>query len=561
MLEMQLRQAATVLLESAIRIAPPEARDWGRAMMGELDYVKGSWAAVMWALGGASVLAKQALAFLLIPGRRGQGIVPDGGIFAKSATLRSAALALGGAFVLTGLLFFAAPPFRQAFGVALRPWLQLYRFASRNLDPGLDALAKRAEAQHDPEGLAFCALRFQDPLKSARRVEQAVRLDPNLIWVYAIVAMRHPELPQARPWVDQLVRWDPQNAFFYLISADSIERAQYRRGEWRPPTEEQMQAWQTAMAAAFRCSKFDDFSDRVTALNRRVVPHYAFYDPYEVDSRAEINAPLFIFDGSERYAKSLLRDGDELEKRGNRSGARDKYWVVARFGQMLDSQGRTGFEHLTGTGLQAMAYQRLQASSESEGHPQEAALFGYLAAKFDVVSGQRPGFPRESAFGRKTAERNAAVVGISGLMILVFFAFVVIATAILIAGIRRGAGAVAQRAKPVAAIVILTSAVGLLFSSVTLYLTYRPYWYIFQTAIQNGGGVDTRDLQEFLSSTQMLPGFSPRGYVVFSNALLYSGSPSFLFYVWAGVTLLGLIGLVLILLRRFPSHARTSKTQ
>ncbi|HXW16524.1 MAG TPA: hypothetical protein VEN79_18585 [Terriglobia bacterium] len=549
MLEMQLRQAATVLLESAIRIAPPDTVDWGRAMQSELNYVKGGWAAVMWALGGASVLAKQALTSLLIPGRGGRGIVPDGGIFAKSATLRSAALALGGAFVLTGLLFFAAPPFRQAFEVALRPWLQLYRFASGNLEPGFEALAKRAETQQDPEGLAFCAVRLQDPEKSARLVEQAVRLDPNLIWVYAIVAMRHPGLPQARQWLDHLVHWDPQNAFFYLLSAESIERAQYQRGEWRPQTEEQKQAWQTAMAAAFRCSKFDDYSDRVTALNRWVVPHYAFYDPYEVDSRAEINTPLFIFDNSERYAKSLLRGGDEMEKRGNRSGARDKYWVVARFGQRLDSQGHTGFEHLTGTGLQAMAYQRLQASSESEGHPQESALFGYLAAKFDVVSGQHPGFPRESAFGRKTAERNAAVVEISGLMILVSFAFVVIATAILIAGSRRGAGAAAQRAKPVATIVILASAVGLLFSSVTLYLTYRPYWYIFQTAIQNGGMVETRDLQEFLSSTHLIPGFSPRGYIVFLNALLYSGSPSFLFYVWAGVTLLGVIGLTLILLR------------
>ena len=74
MLETHLRQASTVLLESAIRIAPPDTRDWGRAMRGELNYVEGSWAATMWALGGSSVLAKQALASLFIPGRRGQGV-------------------------------------------------------------------------------------------------------------------------------------------------------------------------------------------------------------------------------------------------------------------------------------------------------------------------------------------------------------------------------------------------------------------------------------------------------------------------------------------------------
>jgi len=69
MLETHLRQAATVLLESAIRIAPPDAGDWGRAMRSELNYVEGHWAAVMWALGGASVLVRRALASLLMPGR------------------------------------------------------------------------------------------------------------------------------------------------------------------------------------------------------------------------------------------------------------------------------------------------------------------------------------------------------------------------------------------------------------------------------------------------------------------------------------------------------------
>jgi hypothetical protein len=133
-------------------------------------------------------------------------------------------------------------------------------------------------------------------------------------------------------------------------------------------------------------------------------------------------------------------------------------------------------------------------------------------------------------------------------MIIIFFGLAVIALSILIAGSRRGARPAAQRAKPVATIVVLTSAVGLLFSSVTLYLTYRPYWYIFQSAVLNGDRVQTRDFREFLISTQRLPGFPPHFYTLL-NALLYSGSPSFLFYVWTGVTLLGVGGLVLILLR------------
>lgn len=202
-----------------------------------------------------------------------------------------------------------------------------------------------------------------------------------------------------------------------------------------------------------------------------------------------------------------------------------------------------------GASLQAMAYRQLAASSQQQGDATEAALFGYLAAKFDSVKGEHSDFPPPSAFGRETAERNAAVVEISGLMILLLSGLVAIATLILVAGSRRKARRVARRARPVAAIVVLTSAVGLLFSSITLYLTYRPYWYIFQSAILSGETISSNDLRFFLNYTPTLAGIAPRRYHLFLGALIYSGSPGFLFYVWAGVTLLCLGGLVLILLR------------
>ena len=557
-LETGIRQAATLLLESAIRIAPPDTRDWGHAMRGELNHVEGSWAGAMWALGGSSVLAKHALASLLIPGRRGQGIVPDGGLFAKSASLRKAALIIGGACVLAGLLFFAAPPFRQAFGVALRSWSFVFRTAPGNIQPGFEALAKRAETRHDPEGLAFCAVRLQNPRESARLAEEAVRLDPNLLWVYAVVGMRYPQLSETGPWVEKLQRWDPQNALFPLSTAESIHQANVQRGSWAPATKELEQAWLSAMAAAFQSMKFDDYLDRVAQLNRRVVPRYGLYDPYEVQSREQIDLPLHAFENSERFAKLLLHSGADLEARGDRKGAREKYWTVARFGQLIDSQGRTDQEHGMGTTLQAMAYSQLRASSEKGGNQAEAALFGYLAAKFDPVKGKPAGFAGESAFGRSTSQRNAAVVSISGLMILIFSGLVLVATSILIVG-SRGARPAAQRARPVATIVILTSAIGLLFSSVTLYLTYRPYWYIFQSAILTGDRVQTRDLDEFLISTQTLPGV-PHRLNILLDALLYSGSPSFLFYVWAAVTLLGVSGLALILVRHFLGRPRPNGT-
>lgn len=555
MLATNFRQAAIVLLESAIRIAPADSRDWGQAMRGELDHVEGTWAAVMWALGGASVLAKYTLASLLISGRRGQGLAPDGWLFTKRVSLRRAALFTGGACVLAALAFFAAPPFRQAFQVSLKPWYIVFQMASENLEPDFEALAKRAEARQDPEGLAFCAVRLQNPRESARLAEEAVRLDPNLLWVYAVVGMRHAELPEIGRWVDKLERWDPQNALLQLITAESIERAHHRPYEWSPPTEDQESAWQSAMLGAFQSPKFDDYLDRVAQLNRRVVPRYGFYDPYEVQSRQQIDLPVYAFENSESFAKSLLGSGADLEANGDRKGGRDQYWAVGRFGQLIDSQGRTRFEHWAGTTLQAMAYRELQASSQKGGNEGEAATFAYLAVKFDPVKGEHSGFPGESAFGPDTSRRNAAVVETSGLMILIFSGLVVVATSILIAGSRRDARPAPQRVRTVATMVVLTSGVGLLFSSVTLYLTYRPYWYIFQSAILNGGTSQTRDLRDFLNATEMLPGVLPRFYLLL-DSLLYSHSPSFLFYFWAGLTLLGVSGLGLILLRHFLGRAR-----
>jgi hypothetical protein len=155
MLKDRFRQAAAILLEWAIRMAPPDARVWGLAVQGELSQVEGAWAAATWALGGAGVLLRRALASLLIPGRRGQGALLDGGLFEKTVSLRGAALAAGAGCMLGALLFFAAPPFRQALRVSLTPWSSLLRGKSGTFQPSLEALARRARRNNDAEGLAF----------------------------------------------------------------------------------------------------------------------------------------------------------------------------------------------------------------------------------------------------------------------------------------------------------------------------------------------------------------------------------------------------------------------
>src|SRR2546428_4117333 len=308
MLATHLRQAATALLESAIRIAPPDARDWGQAMRGELHHVEGPWAAVMWALGGASVLAKRALASLFIPGRRGQGIPSGPGLFARDVSVRKAALAVGGGCVLAALLFLAAPPFRQALRVAISPWARVFLNSSDD-QPRLVALARRAEHRRDAEGLAFCAVRLNNGAASVRLAREAVGLDPNLLWVYAVVAVRHPDLPEINQWVPKLEHWDPQNALLPMISAEGNDIGHGLREDVRERGQEKDPVWRSAMAAAFRSPKFEDYLDRVEELDRKVVLRYGFYDPEEVLFEVDQGMPTYAIEDLRLFASSLIHSG------------------------------------------------------------------------------------------------------------------------------------------------------------------------------------------------------------------------------------------------------------
>jgi hypothetical protein len=391
MLETPLRQAATDLLAFAIRLAPPEAREWGLAMRGELSYVEGPWEAVLWALGGAGIMAKHTLISLFIPGRHAPVMTPDGGLFAKNVSLRKAVLVAAAGFILGALLFFVAPPFRQAVRVSLAGWNELFQVTARNDQPQLRALAKQAEARRDPEGLVFAAARLADARESARLAEEAVRLDPNLIWVYAIVAVRHPELAEIRAWLPKLESWEPTNALLRFIATESIDLDLISKASKLPPEDFQKEvendpARRGAMAAAFASPKFDDYLERLRELDARVVRRYGFNDPYEMLSGEEQDLPTYAWMDSQWFAKSILQAGQDLEAKGDRKGAVEKYWSVARFGQTIDSQGHADSGYNLGLSLQIGAYKQLQKLSEKGGNANEAALFGYLASSFENLT-------------------------------------------------------------------------------------------------------------------------------------------------------------------------------
>lgn len=551
MLEKPLRQAATWLLEAAVRIAPAEVRGWGEAMRSELQHIESGWAGLSWALGSAVVLAKHTLISLLIPWRRRPGISSSPGLLTKGVSVRKAALASAGVFVLAALIFFAAPPFRQGLRISLAPWRAIYRLSRPTDQSGLRAFAKRAEARRDPQAMIFAAVRLADGSESPRLADEAVRIDPRLFWAYAVVAARHSTPSAVRRWLPELERWQPQNALFPLIAAQSSDLDHIARASNLSPAELHIQsvtdpAWQQAMARAFASPKFDDYLNRLHDLDREVARRYRITDPYVVLSGEEYGLPSLAFANAHQFAKALLQSGATLEARGNRNGAEEKYWAIARFGQVIDAQARVDSERLMGVALQAMAYQQLHALAKSEGNTHEAALFSYLVKQNASLASERH---RERLFGWYVTSRNAVVLQLSGLGMLFFSALLVFAASLLIAGSRKDGWW--RRARSGITVVALAGGVGLLLASATVYLTYRPYWYIFQDIMQRGDAGQAHDLLRFLAAAQFPPG--PRG-----NQLFWLHFPV---YFWAGVIFAAIAALVFILLRHVREHTRPNEIQ
>ena len=54
------RKLAAKLLRAAIRLAPPQSREWAAAMLRELDFIEGDWAALFWALGSFGAIFRHA---------------------------------------------------------------------------------------------------------------------------------------------------------------------------------------------------------------------------------------------------------------------------------------------------------------------------------------------------------------------------------------------------------------------------------------------------------------------------------------------------------------------
>src|ERR1700687_1835200 len=167
-------------------------------------------------------------------------------------------------------------------------------------------------------------------------LRSAVRLDPKLIWVYAIVAGRGFSLPEIDRWVPALERFDPQNALPHLITAEKIDIDQVLHENVPHRAEDEPRAWQSAMAAAFESARLDTYSSQRKELDRRVLIRYHVGDPELIAGDAWFyGLPSYGVSDAYRYAELVFASAQVLEVQGDTKTASEKYLAIAHFGKLL----------------------------------------------------------------------------------------------------------------------------------------------------------------------------------------------------------------------------------
>jgi hypothetical protein len=537
------RIVAIALLRFAIWIAPHDTLDWGRGMLSELNHVEGNWSALIWSLGSAGVLAKHAVVAIIFPGSHRRTVSTASELFDKELPMRKTTLAVIASCVVASLLFFLAPTFRQAFGVSLLQWEALLHAGEYGREvPGLREIQRRAEQNQDAEGLAFVAVRHWSASESGRLADEAVRLDPKLVWIYGPVAANYSSLPQIDDhWVAELKKFDPENALPYFIAAEKTDIDEIDHNQIPRNWQEKSAPWRAVLASAFQSPKLDDYGDRLEALDRRVFQRYHVENPTLMDSYRWPRLPSFTASDSYYYAQTLIAEARSLEAKDDPQGAAARYFAVIRFGDVIDHQVNGWLRR-----EEANAYTGLGALAEKEARPEEARLYTSLAAQ------KREPWPnrrdlRRWRFSEDPAIRwNARMATNSGLALL--FSSAVLLACIVALFVRNRTWRLGLlRPSSWTLALGLGSSLILVLSSVLLYLSYRPYAEIFRRFVDHGDDMSLTDLTVFVGDAYVPFGFG--GWLSMSGAA---------FGFWFVVAIACLLALLTAVVRHLQTRPRTT---
>jgi hypothetical protein len=351
--------------------------------------------------------------------------------------------------------------------------------------------------------------------KNAQLADEAVQLDPKLTWVYFDMAARDPENPEAGKWISALRAWDPDNATSYLLEADRIAEAHHLQ-IYRPGITEQTKndaQWLSAMAHAFAAPKYDSYINEQLNLDREVFRGGHLEQP--VQALGIIFAlPIPNSVESKQYSQYLLERGQQAEAANHLKEAESDYWAVARFGQRVQAGAKTDFENYEAWSILEPAYQRLQADSEKDGNSDESGLFAYLVTD---VQRSRANLMTRRLSGPIYTQYALAVEAAS--IALIFSIILLAASGGYLLAARAWRRTSDRASRVLTSGLSVPGAIGILASSCTLYLSYRPFAEIFSSYMSSDQTPDLRTLWAFVAFLD-LPYYFPVKGVLFSGLLL-----------------------------------------
>ena len=483
---------ATWLLRSSLDLAPAQVRPWGDGMLAELRFVEGSWASLSWAVGGTCLLLKHSLiSFFAGSGGGSAAREPLAG-FDEEGGMKKLAAWVAGLSAAMSLLLLLSPVFRQGLRVVESSWRTAF---SRPLmsERERKSLAQRARAEHDARTLAFLALQSHPTEESVRLADEAVKLDPGLTWVYASLEVRHRKNPESDRWVEQLNQWDPDNAVPKLVVAGRICDETFLRvpfGQVEASLAANRQ-WRDAMAAAFRSPRYDSYFGKLFDLDRDVMTRRGLDQPMAVmGALAVFGFPNL---GSlQAYEKILLAEGKKFESAGDLKRASESYWTVVRFAQLMQLHSSTDLERLVAAHMLAEGSAPLKTIAQRQGATDESAALAYQVEQWSTA--QESWW--DDHFWREAYLWNARIAGDSSLVLVLSLGLVLVS--VLYLGIRRLRSLPSSnRRLRLAQGMAVAGAAGLLVSSLTLFLSYRPFAEIYSHFLEQRGAHGVRSMTPF----------------------------------------------------------------
>jgi hypothetical protein len=473
-------RVARNLLAVARRMAPPHSVEWGDAMLAELDVVEGSWEGLRWSVGAAGVLMKDMVLDLLTVRRRETGS-PLPPWFVKGGRMRKVTIGVCAFSILIFLGLMLAPTFRQALGVSAWGWRAI--FDQPVISPaGMERLAEQARRDRDPESMAFVAMHLPPGEESRHLADEAVKLNPNLTWVYLVLAQRMEPGPASDDLVARVQKWDPGNAVPHLAAADALRGLPKQVDLVLDPKADLPEPWLQKMATAFAATKYDTYVARRLDLERSVMVRRKLDDPMlVVDALPSVSMPnILLLRG---YAGHVLATSQHEEAAGDTDRAWQSCWTIAKFGHLISLQAHSNFERLVGASLQLDAFERLRVLTEKKHNPEAGAL---IAAQSEELRLLQRSITAGGNSNWMPAYRNASVSQAASLGALVSLGLLLAAGLIWLLRRLRPAAA-APRPSRILALGAVAGAAGLAASSLTIYLSYKPFADVFSRFLQSKG--------------------------------------------------------------------------